>query len=115
MFHVWPLVICRRRRKENVNSKKEQHRANERKVRQRGNNESGIGLPHSTTSRTEWHARISRQRRGVRQPYAALTLTSVHWQTASLLTRLQFESPYVLSYIGAGLLLFFAASVGSVF
>jgi len=40
--------------------------------------QSGMGLPHSTTSRTEWHARISRQRRGVRQPYAALT--SVHWQ-----------------------------------
>jgi len=32
---------------------------------------SGIGLPHSKTSRMEWHARTSRQRRGVRQPYAA--------------------------------------------
>jgi len=37
--------------------------------------QSGIGLPHSTTSRTEWHARISRQRRGVRQPYAAFGAT----------------------------------------
>ena len=71
-------LSCSRRRKENPNSKNERHDANERKVRRGGNHESGIGLPHSTTSRTEWHARISRQRRGVRQPYAALT--SVHWQ-----------------------------------
>jgi len=45
---------------------------------------SGIGLPHSMTSRTEQHARPSRQRRGVRQSYAAflgfpqLKLSSVH-------------------------------------
>jgi hypothetical protein len=39
--------------------------------------QSGIGLPHSTTSRTEWHARISRQRRGVRQPYAAFIASTL--------------------------------------
>src|SRR6267142_881863 len=38
--------------------------------------QSGIGLPHATTSRTEWHARISRQRRGVRQPYAAFMVST---------------------------------------
>jgi len=37
--------------------------------------QSGMGLPRSTTSRTEWHARISRQRRGVRQPYVAFGAT----------------------------------------
>ena len=45
---------------------------------------SDMGPPHSTTSRTEWHARISRQRRGVRQPHAAFKARvranrSVHW------------------------------------
>jgi len=39
--------------------------------------QSGIGLPHSKTSRTEWHARISRQRRGVRQPYAAFIVSTL--------------------------------------
>jgi hypothetical protein len=39
---------------------------------------SGIGLPHPTTSRTEWHAETSRLRHGVRQSYAAfLTLATV--------------------------------------
>src|SRR5258705_9335533 len=43
----------------------------------RSQSQSGIGLPHSTTSRTEWHARISRQRRGVRQPYAAFIVSTL--------------------------------------
>jgi hypothetical protein len=90
------------RREENPTSKNEQHDANERKVGRGGNHESGIGLPHSTTSRTEWQARISRQSRGrgrVRQPYAALT--SVHWQAmidSGKIRQRNMEPPYVGCY-----------------
>jgi hypothetical protein len=72
------LQLCSGRREEAQNSKNERHEANERKVRHRGTNQRAMGLPHTPTPRTEWHGRISRQRRGVRQPHAALAF--VHWQ-----------------------------------
>jgi len=41
-------------------------------MRKNGAYESGIGLPHSKTLRKEGSHSLSRQRLGVRQPYAAL-------------------------------------------
>jgi hypothetical protein len=41
-------------------------------TRKNGAHESGIGLPHSKTLRKEGSHGLSRQRLGVRQPYAAV-------------------------------------------
>ena len=60
--------------------------------------QSGIGLPHSKTLRKEWHVRTSRQRRGVRQPYAAFNARDSSRFFVCFL--LEFEPLHVGCYIG---------------
>jgi len=86
-----------RRRKEIQSPATERHESNELwRVPIVAIVKSGMGLPHSTTSRMERHAGTSRQRRGVRQSYAAFQ-SSVRWQADSRGDRSN-PPPYVGSY-----------------